>query len=114
MKIGELAQAAQCTPETVRYYEKAGLLPPPSRSDGNYRVYGPAHLERLVFVRHCRALDMTHEEIRELLELRDVPPSLDLAWLSPQEALSATLLEDMPGGHGVLLRQALAHLGYSI
>ena len=73
MKIGELAQAAQCTPETVRYYEKAGLLPPPSRSDGNYRVYGPAHLERLVFVRHCRALDMTHEEIRELLELRDVP-----------------------------------------
>ena len=50
MKIGELAQAAQCTPETVRYYEKAGLLPPPSRSDGNYRVYGPAHLERLVFV----------------------------------------------------------------
>ena len=73
MKIGELAQAAQCTPETVRYYEKAGLLPPPSRSDGNYRVYGPAHLERLVFVRHCRALDMTHEEICELLELRDVP-----------------------------------------
>lgn len=40
--------------------------------------------------------------------------ALDLAWLSPQEALSAALLEDMPGGHGVLLRQALAHLGYSV
>lgn len=40
--------------------------------------------------------------------------ALDLAWLSPDEALSSAVLEDMPGGHGVLLRQALAHLGHSV
>ena len=71
MKIGELAQVAQCTVETVRYYEKEGLLPEPARTPGNFRVYGPEHLERLRFIRNCRALDMTHEEIRTLLGLID-------------------------------------------
>ena len=69
MKIGELAQRAQCTVETVRYYEKAGLLAEPDRTTGNFRVYGPAHLERLRLVRNCRALDMSHEEIHALLKL---------------------------------------------
>ncbi len=73
MKIGELAQTAQTTVETVRYYEKAGLLPETMRTAGNFRVYGPAHLERLRFIRNCRALDMSHEEIRSLLELADQP-----------------------------------------
>lgn len=63
MKIGELAQVAQCTVETVRYYEKAGLLPETPRTAGNFRVYGPGHVERLRFIRNCRALDMSHEEI---------------------------------------------------
>jgi Cd(II)/Pb(II)-responsive transcriptional regulator len=71
MKIGELAQVAQCTVETVRYYEKAGLLPEPGRTEGNFRIYGPAHLERLRFIRNCRALDMSHEEIHTLLGLAD-------------------------------------------
>ena len=75
MKIGELAQAAQCTVETVRYYEKEGLLPAPGRTDGNFRVYGPEHRERLRFVRNCRALDMSHREIRTLLGLTDQPSS---------------------------------------
>jgi len=73
MKIGALAQVAQCTVETVRYYEKAGLLPAPLRTPGNFRLYGPEHLERLRFVRNCRALDMSHGEIRTLLELSDHP-----------------------------------------
>ncbi len=47
MKIGELAQVAQTTVETVRYYEKEGLLPEPARTAGNFRVYGPEHVERL-------------------------------------------------------------------
>lgn len=69
MKIGELARNAQCTVETVRYYEKAGLLAEPARTEGNFRVYGPEHLERLRLIRNCRALDMSHEEIHALLKL---------------------------------------------
>jgi Cd(II)/Pb(II)-responsive transcriptional regulator len=73
MKIGELAQVAQCSVETVRYYEKEGLLPEPARTSGNFRVYGTDHLERLRFIRNCRALDMSHEEIHTLLRLADQP-----------------------------------------
>lgn len=73
MKIGELAQLARCTVETVRYYEKAGLLATPERNAANYRHYGAAHVERLRLIRNCRALDMTHEEIRALLVLMDTP-----------------------------------------
>lgn len=74
MKIGELARAAQCTAETVRSYEKERLLPAPERSAANYRCHGQAHLDRLRFIRNCRALAMTHEEIRALLGLVDEPP----------------------------------------
>lgn len=73
MKIGELARSAQCTVETVRYYEKTGLLAEPARTEGNFRVYGPAHLERLRLIRNCRALDMSHEEIHALLKLAGQP-----------------------------------------
>ncbi|MVW72953.1 MULTISPECIES: Cd(II)/Pb(II)-responsive transcriptional regulator [unclassified Bordetella] len=71
MKIGELAKTAGTTVETVRYYEKEGLLPEPERTLSNYRSYGAAHLERLRLIRNCRALDMTHEEIRTILQLAD-------------------------------------------
>ncbi|WPC67574.1 Cd(II)/Pb(II)-responsive transcriptional regulator [Rhodoferax ferrireducens] len=73
MKIGELAQVAHCTVETVRFYEKEGLLAEPGRTAGNFRVYGPEHLERLRFIRNCRALDMSHEEIHALLVPMDQP-----------------------------------------
>lgn len=73
MKIGELAQIAQCTVETIRYYEKEALLPAPQRTAANYRSYGQAHVERLRFIRNCRALDMTHGEIRALLGLMEKP-----------------------------------------
>ena len=73
MKIGELAAAAHTPVETIRYYERAGLLPPAPRSPANYRVYGPAHVERLAFVRHCRSLDMALDEIRVLLRFKDAP-----------------------------------------
>lgn len=71
MKIGELAKAARCTTETVRFYENQGLLPAPQRNESNYRSYTRAHLERLRFIRNCRSLDMTHDEIRALLEAVD-------------------------------------------
>lgn len=72
MKIGELARRAGCPVETVRYYEKEALLPEPLRDQANnYRSYDTPHLERLLFIRRCRALDMTHEEIRALLQARN-------------------------------------------
>jgi DNA-binding transcriptional MerR regulator len=55
------------------YFEQEGLLPEPTRSGGNYRLYSDIHLERLQFIRHCRSLDMTLEEIRDLLRFRDAP-----------------------------------------
>ncbi|MCU7647943.1 Cd(II)/Pb(II)-responsive transcriptional regulator [Pseudomonas piscis] len=73
MKIGELAKLTDCQVETIRYYEREGLLPEPARSEGNYRLYTQAHGERLTFIRNCRSLDMTLEEIRSLLNLRDSP-----------------------------------------
>lgn len=73
MRIGQLAQQAHCTTETIRFYEKEGLLPQPPRTDGNYRHYHSSHLERLRFIRNCRGLDMTHDEIRALLQFMDEP-----------------------------------------
>lgn len=73
MKIGKLASMANCSTETVRFYEKEGLLPEPDRTDSNYRTYRSHHLERLRFIRNCRTLDMTHDEIRSLLGLMDHP-----------------------------------------
>ena len=73
MKIGELAAAAECDVATVRFYEKAQLMPPPERTVSNYRAYGPRHLERLKFIRRCRALDMGLDEVRLLLSFVDKP-----------------------------------------
>jgi len=73
MRIGELAKAAESDVDTIRYYEKIGILPKPARTDGNYRHYGEQHTERLRFVRRCRSLDMTLDEIRVLLPFRAAP-----------------------------------------
>ena len=73
IRIGELAKRTETTVETIRFYEKEGLLPAPSRSAGNYRLYGDDHIERLRFIRHCRTLDMALDEVRVLLHYRDTP-----------------------------------------
>lgn len=73
MKIGELSKATGTNIETIRYYEKIGLLPHPLRTSANYRSYGERHRERLAFVRHSRELGFTIEEIRSLLDLSDHP-----------------------------------------
>jgi Cd(II)/Pb(II)-responsive transcriptional regulator len=69
MKIGELARRAGVEVETVRYYERDGLLEAPPRTPSGYRAYGPRDLERLNFVRHCRSLDMPLAEIKRVLDL---------------------------------------------
>lgn len=73
MKIGQLAQATGTQVETIRFYEREGLLPVPPRTEGNYRMYDAGHMARLAFIRHCRCLDMTLDEIRVLLRYKDAP-----------------------------------------
>ncbi|MEP6633786.1 MAG: heavy metal-responsive transcriptional regulator [Luteimonas sp.] len=69
MKIGELAQKAEVNIDTVRYYERQGLLPAPQRLRSGYRQYAPGDVSRLRFVRRAKALGFTLLEIRDLLEL---------------------------------------------
>lgn len=73
MRIGDLAESTSTAVETIRFYEREGLIPAAQRADNNYRMYTSAHAERLAFIRHCRNLDMTLDEIRTLLRLRDEP-----------------------------------------
>lgn len=69
--IGAASKQTGCHIETIRYYERIGLLPPPSRSASGYRRYGLPHLKRLTFVRRARDLGFTLDEIRRLLRLAD-------------------------------------------
>lgn len=73
MKIGDLSAQANTPVETIRFYEREGLLPEPARTAGNYRIYDAHHVERLAFIRHCRSLDMALDEIRMLLTLKEAP-----------------------------------------
>ncbi len=69
--IGALASATDTKVETIRYYERIGLLPEPARTSGNYRAYTPGHLDRLSFIRRARALGFTLDQVRALLDLSD-------------------------------------------
>jgi Cu(I)-responsive transcriptional regulator len=71
MKIGELSRATGAKVETIRFYEKLGLLAEPGRTAGNYRTYEPVHLARLSFIRRARDLGFTLDQVRELLDLAD-------------------------------------------
>lgn len=71
MKIGEVAERSGCHPETVRYYERIGLLPEPPRTAGGYRDYRPADADRLRFISRGRELGFSLEEIRSLLGLAE-------------------------------------------
>lgn len=73
MRIGELSKAIGVDVETIRFYEKSGLLPSPARDANGYRTYDTSHLERLAFVRHCRALDIPLADIQRLLGFLDDP-----------------------------------------
>ena len=73
MRIGDLAESTGTAVETIRFYEREGLIPAARRAENNYRVYTDAHVERLAFIRHCRNLDMTLDEIRTLLRFKDAP-----------------------------------------
>jgi Cu(I)-responsive transcriptional regulator len=69
--IGDLARTSGVAVETIRYYERIGLMPAPARTSGNYRSYDPSHERRLRFIRRSRDLGFTVEEVRALLVLAD-------------------------------------------
>ena len=73
MQIKDLSRATGVDVETIRYYEKQGLLHEPARRDNGYRDYEATHLERLAFIRHCRALDMPLADVHQLLSYLDAP-----------------------------------------
>ena len=73
MRIGELSAATGVDVETIRYYEREGLLSAPARQTNGYRAYGTGHLERLAFIRHCRALEIPLADIRRLLDFAAHP-----------------------------------------
>jgi MerR family mercuric resistance operon transcriptional regulator len=71
LAIGALSERTGCKVETVRFYEREGLLPAPARSSGGYRLYGQDHLKRLTFIRRARGLGFSIDEVRKLLALAD-------------------------------------------
>lgn len=73
LSIGELAAETGCNVQTIRYYERIGLLPEAGRTAGNQRRYGRDHLARLAFIHHSRELGFPLKAIRELLSLSDSP-----------------------------------------
>ena len=73
MKIGQLAKISGCSIQTIRYYEKEGLLKSPNRSEGNFRLYDEKALKELEFVKHCRSLDIPLSDIKTLLDLKNRP-----------------------------------------
>lgn len=73
MKIGEVAAASGCHLETIRYYERIGLLPHPARTQSGYRSYRSQDVERMRFITRGRELGFSLDEIRSLLRLADDP-----------------------------------------
>jgi DNA-binding transcriptional MerR regulator len=71
IQIGELARASGTPAKTIRFYEDAGVLPPPHRAENGYRLYGDEDIRRLRFVRNARSLDFSLADLQEILALRD-------------------------------------------
>ena len=69
--IGELSKRTGCNIETIRFYERDGIMPSPSRSSGGHRLFNENQLRRLFFIRRCRELGFTLKEIRSFLSLVD-------------------------------------------
>ncbi|TRY33971.1 Cd(II)/Pb(II)-responsive transcriptional regulator [Aliiglaciecola sp. M165] len=73
MKIGDLAKVTGCSIQTIRFYERKGLLAKPRRTEANYRTYDNVALEELTFIKQCRSLDISMKEIETLLQNKNNP-----------------------------------------
>jgi DNA-binding transcriptional MerR regulator len=71
LRVSELAEAVGLSPDTVRYYERAGLLPPPARTPAGYRAYDAGALDRLRFIQGAQRLGLRLRDIADLLAIRD-------------------------------------------
>jgi len=98
MRIGELAERAGCDVQTVRFYEREGLLEEPARDESGYRRYDERHAARLAFVRHGRSLDLPLPEVRQLLDF------------AAQPSQCCARVNDLLDGHIGLVKQRLAAL----
>ncbi|MDH3474770.1 MAG: helix-turn-helix domain-containing protein [Rhodospirillales bacterium] len=98
LTIGGLSKRTGCKVETIRYYERIGLLPAPPRTAGGHRAFGGDHLRRLFFVRRARGLGFTLEEVRRLLELSD------------GEGASCAEIRDLTLDHLIQVRHKLGDL----
>lgn len=96
--IGALSRATGVNIETIRYYERVGLLPAPPRSLGGYRLYGHDHARRLLFIRRARALGFALDEVRTLLRLGD------------KRERSCAAVRDLAGTHLADVRGKIADL----
>ena len=98
-QIGEVADAVGLSLRTIRYYEETGLVPPSGRSTGGFRLYTDADIERLRLVKHMKPLELTIEEMRDLLTTRDrladpATPKRERDELLDRLAMFAELAED--------------------
>lgn len=75
MTIGQISKAAGVPASTVRYYEREGLMQASARSEGNYRLFAPADLDRLRFIRAAQSAGFTLDDVEDLLHLRDTRTS---------------------------------------
>lgn len=98
MKIGELASRAGCDVQTVRFYEREGLLEAPAREPSGYRRYEDRHLTQLNFVRHLRSLNIPLAEVRRLLDFAAQPDRY------------CAQVNDLLDGHIALIKQRLRSL----
>lgn len=98
LSIGELAKRTLTKVETIRYYERIGLLPEPARTEGNYRSYNDVQLGRLSFIRRARNLGFSLDQVRELLDLAD------------QRERSCDAVDMIAGQHLVEIERKIADL----
>ena len=96
--IGAASERSGCTIETIRYYERIGLVPKPPRNASRYRVYSPGDVQRLVFIRRARELGFTLDKIRDLLRL------------AADVAQPCAAVHDVAAGHLADIRAKIADL----
>lgn len=106
LTIGALAKAAGVHIETIRFYQRKGLLPEPKRPPGGIRHYGQSDLERLHFAKSAKGLGFTLEEIAQLLKLADGAHCREAAELAARHLLSVQArLRELHRIEGALLKQ---------
>lgn len=116
MTRGELARHGQVNPETIRYYERSGLLPAPARSESNYRLFAPSAVSRIRFIKRAQAVGFSLDEIKDLIALKFAPDATcghvramvavkiddidhKIAALQAMRDELSVLFDDCPGGN---------------